>query len=152
MKKVIVLLIALVFTTQAQAKSIWDSEWFEPTLFCAVGGAAGYASQSDGESSDQAIYGAVGCGVGALLGYLINKRYQSKYGEQYQEELKAMQKTIREMQVQQAQRGESLDLEANDYLIQKEIVPGKKLPNGDIMSPTIKYRLVNPGQNLRIGE
>ena len=150
MKKLIVIFTMLAFTSQASA--FWDSDWFEPSLFCAVAGGAGYVSQQDNDSDQQIIYGLGGCAIGALLGYMLNERYKSKYGEQYQEELSAMQKTIRELQVQQAQRGESLDLEANDYLIQKEVVPGQKLPNGDILSPTIKYRLINPGQNNRVGD
>lgn len=150
MKKLLIAMIIFSMTTPAFAKSIWDSDWFEPTLLCVTLGAAGGLSQED--SNDQMVYGAVGCGVGALVGYLINQRYKSKYGDQYQEEIKSLQMSIRELQVQQAQRGQSMDLEANDYLIQKEVVPGQKLQNGDVLSPTIKYRLIQPGQDVRIGD
>lgn len=152
MRKIYAVMIIMVFSFNVPARSFLDSEWIEPTMFCAIGGGVGYATQVNGTQQNQIIYSAGGCVAGAILGYFLNKRYHHKYGKQYQDELKAMQKTIREMQIQQAQRGESLDLEANDYLIQKEIVPGQKLPNGDILSPTIKYRLTNPGQDLRVGD
>jgi hypothetical protein len=150
MKKIaitLMLMVSFVLPAPAQA-GFFDSEWFEPTLFCAVGGGAAYGSASDG---DEMMYAGIGCAAGALLGYFINQRYKSKYGTVYQEEIQDLRRSVKEMEVQQALKAASG--EEDNYSIKiQEVVPGKRLPNGDVLAPTIRERLVLPGEGVRIGE
>lgn len=151
MKKIILTLTLVVSfilpPTQAQA-GFFDSEWFEPTLFCAVAGGAGYAGASKG---NEATTAGLGCLGGALLGYLINQRYKSKYGTVYQEEIQDLKRSVREMEVMQAQKAANGE-EDNYSLKVQEIVPGKRLPNGDVLAPTIREKLILPGEGVRVGE
>jgi hypothetical protein len=133
---------------QAHAGSFLDSDWFEPTLFCAVAGGAGYASAGEG---DEIMYAGIGCAAGALVGYLINSRYKNKYGQVYQEEIQDLKRAVKEMEVQQALKAANGE-EDNYSLKIQEVVPGKRLPNGDVLAPTIREKLILPGEGVRIGE
>ena len=150
MKKLLITLaLAVSFILPAPAQAgFFDSEWFEPTLFCAVGGAAGYGAAKTG---DEMMYAGIGCGVGALLGYFINQRYKSKYGSVYQEEIQDLRRSVKEMEVMQALKAANGE-EDNYSLKVQEVVPGKRLPNGDILAPTIREKLILPGEGVRIGE
>lgn len=142
----IALLIAL--TPLQSFAGFTDSFWFEPTLLCVAGGAGGYLGAPDG---DEVLYGAVGCAVGAGIGYLINSHYKNKFTTAQQKELDDKLRTIQEMQAQQAQRAARGEDESIAVRIQ-EIVPGQTLPDGSVMAPTLKERLVLPGEGIRVGE
>lgn len=152
MKK-IMLTLALVMSfilpaTPAHAGSLFDSDWFEPTLFCVVAGGAGYAGAAKG---NELTYAGIGCAAGALIGYLINSRYKNKYGAVYQEEIQDLKRSVKEMEVQQALKAANGE-EDNYSLRIQEVVPGKRLPNGDVLAPTIREKLILPGEGVRIGE
>lgn len=148
-KQFIALLLALSFLAPLPAQAgFMDSDYFEPTLFCAIGGAGGYAA---GGEDNQVLYAGAGCAVGALIGYFINQRYKSKYGTVYQEEIRDLRRAVKENEVMQAQK--AANGEEDQYSIRiQEIVPGKRLPNGDVLAPTIREKLVLPGEGVRIGE
>lgn len=149
-KKLLCLFLALTFLTPSIAKaSILDSEWFEPGLFCVVGGGVGYATgQTNG---NEMMYAGLGCAAGALIGYMINQRYKNKYGAVYQGEIRDLRRSIEEMHVMQAQK--AANGEEDQYSIRiQEIVPGKRLQNGDVLAPTIREKLILPGEGYRIGE
>lgn len=136
-------------TQQAHAGSFLDSDWFEPTLFCGIGGAAGYSTAKTGEEVNQA---AIFCLVGAGIGWLINSRYKSKYGAVYQEEIRDLRRDISEMQIMQAQ-GAARGDEDESYSVKiQEVVPGKRLEDGSIIAPTLRDRLVLPGEGNMLGE
>lgn len=151
MKKLMIslmLVVSFLIPPQAQAGSFFDSDWFEPTLFCAALGGGGYAAAGDG---DQLMYAGVGCAAGALIGYLINSRYKDKYGRVYQEEIQDLKRSVKEMEIQQALKAANGE-EDNYSLKIQEVVPGKRLPNGDVLAPTIREKLILPGEGVRIGE
>lgn len=149
--KLLCLFLALTFllpNNQAKA-SILDSDWFEPGLFCAVAGGAGYMAGRD--SGNDMVYAGLGCAAGALVGYLINARYKNKYGTVYQEQIRDLRRSIEEMHVMQAQK--AANGEDDQYSIRiQERVEGKRLPNGDILAPTIREKLILPGEGFRVGE
>ena len=136
-------------TQQAQAASFWNSDWFEPAIFCAAAGAVGYTTAKTGEEVNQ---GAIFCVAAAGIAWLVNQRYKSKYGEVYQEEIRDLRRDITEMNImaaQKAARGE----EDESYSIKiQEIVPGKRLEDGSILAPTLRDRLVIPGEGNTLGE
>lgn len=142
-------MLAVSFMLPAPAQAgFMDSDWFEPTLFCAIAGGGAYAGAPEG---DQMMYAGVGCAAGALIGYLINQRYKNKYGSVYQEEIQDLRRSVKEMEVMQALK--AANGEDDNYSIRiQEVVPGKRLPNGDVLAPTIREKLVLPGEGVRIGE
>ncbi len=151
MKKVVSLMLALALTipVNAHAWSPWNSDWFEPTLFCAIGGAAGYTSAKEGEEVNQA---ALFCAGGALIGWLINSRYKDKYGQMYQEEIKDLRRDISEMQMMQAQKAARGEEDTTGSVKIQEFVPGKRLEDGSVMYPTLRDRLILPGEGNMVGE
>lgn len=150
MKKIIMTLtlsLGLIFSPTAQA-GITDSGWFEPTILCVAGGAAGYGSASKGNEVNTA---AIGCAAGALIGWLINSHYRSKYSNVYEQEIQDLRKSQREMEIMQAQKASRGEDDMYSIKIQ-EVVPGKKLPDGSVLAPTIRDRLVVPTEGTRIGD
>ncbi len=147
-KQLLGILLAMSFILPLPAKAgFMDSDYFEPTLFCVAGAAGGYSAGGD----NQALYAGAGCAVGALLGYMINQRYKDKYGGVYQEEIRDLRRSVKEMEVMQAQKAANGEEDQYSLRIQ-EIVPGKRLPNGDVLAPTIREKLILPGEGVRIGE
>lgn len=145
----LILIFSFLMPQQKANAGIFDSDYFEPTLFCAVAGGAAYASMAD--DSNQMLMTGIGCATGALIGYWINSRYKKKYGTVYQEEIRDLRRAVREMEVIQAQKAANGEEDQFSIRIQ-EIVPGKRLPNGDVLAPTIREKLVLPGEGVRIGE
>lgn len=134
-------------TSQAHA-GFFNSDWFEPSLFCVLAGGGGYAVAKSG---DELMYAGIGCAAGAVIGYLVNSHYKDKYGSQYQEEIHDLRQSVKEMEVMQALK--AANGEDDNYSIKiQEVVPGKRLPNGDVLAPTIREKLVLPGEGVRIGE
>ena len=150
MKKLLTLIIAFSMAIPVNAHAgIFESDWFEPTLFCGIGAAAGYTSAKDGQEVNQA---ALFCAGGALLGWIINERYKSKYGAAYQEEIKDLRRDISEMQIMQAQKAAKGEEDTTGSIKIQEIVPGKRLEDGSVMYPTLRDRLVLPGEGDMVGE
>jgi hypothetical protein len=145
----IMLVLSMVIPVNAHAWSIFDSEWFEPTLFCLGAGAAGYTSAKKGDEVNQ---GALFCAGGALIGWLINSRYKSKYGAVYQEEIKDLRRDIQEMQIMQAQKAAKVEEDTTGSVKIQEYVPGKRLEDGSVLYPTLRDRLVIPGEGSGVGE
>lgn len=141
----------VLFASMVPVKSyagVTDSFWFEPTLLCAVGAAGGYASAPKGSEGQTA---AIGCVVGGLIGYLLNDHYKEKFTRSQQSEIDDLNRVIREIQAQQAQKILNGEDETVGLRI-KQIVPGQRLPDGSVTAPTIREKLILPGEGTRIGE
>lgn len=150
MKRIILTLVmamSLTFAPQAKA-GVTDSSWFEPTILCVGAGAAGYAGASKGQ---EAMTAGLGCAAGALIGWLINSHYRSKYSNVYEEEINDLRKSQREMEILMATKA-SKGEEDNFSIRIQEVVPGKKLPDGSVMAPTFREKLVVPTEGTRIGD
>jgi hypothetical protein len=151
MKKII---ISIFLAMTLLSTQVMGNDYFEPLLSCgaAGGGAFLYSGSVDGnETQDDLIYAGVGCATGALIGYLINRRYRKKYGREYQSEIKDLRRAVRELEALNAYRSSEQEEGTHSIKIQ-EIVPGKRLQDGSIMAPTIRERLVLPGEGVRVGE
>lgn len=148
MKKIVGLLIALILPFQAFAGSWTDSFWFEPTILCVAGAGGGYTTAPKGSEGTNA---AIGCAVGGLIGYLLNTHYKDKFTESAQLEIDDLNRTIKEIQAQQAQKILNGEDETVSLRI-KQIVPGQRLPDGSVTAPTVREKLILPGEGTRIGE
>jgi hypothetical protein len=146
MKKMIIVLTLLL---PLQSFAGWTSSfWFEPTLLCVAGGGAGYATAPKGSEAQN---GAIGCAAGALIGYFVNSYYDKKFGTQYQGEIEDKTRSLEEYQAQQAQKVMRGEDEIVSLRVQT-IIPGKKLPDGSVTSPSVREVLVLPGSGTRPGE
>jgi hypothetical protein len=151
MKKILALAIALCLSTslpaRAEVDEFMDSNWFEPTVMCAVGGGAGYAYSSQNDQNNEAAYIAVGCLATGLITYAINKHYESKYTKSYNKKIDRLSENLRQFQELEAQKAANAD--EGPYSIRvREIVPAQLLPNGQVRAPTVSEKLVVPGQDL----
>jgi hypothetical protein len=150
MSKISILVLMVTALTASPAKAdITDSSLFEPVIGCVAAGAGGYLIGNP--NGNGIIYGAIGCGVGVLVGVLLNSHYSSKYGRVYQQDISDLRGNVKELQLQQAMRAAHGD--DDDYALRiKTVVPGQRLPDGTITAPTLREKLVAPGENLRIGD
>lgn len=150
MKKIIIGILAiLAISSPIKAKAdITNSPLFEPVLLCAAGGAGGFLSAQQGQ---EVLFGAIFCGAGALTGVLINSHYKSKYSHNYEKEIKELRDSIRESEMQQAMRAANSEDESYSIKV-RQVIPGQRLPNGEIIAPTIRERLVPPGESIRLGD
>lgn len=150
MKKILLIVFTLGISFQAHA-----IEWFgfEVTLGCVLGGAGGYAATPTSQKSQQSTNAGIGCAVGALIGYGLNSYYDSKFGNQYQRDLKDKDKMIQEMQYTSATKVINGEDETTDgVIILEQTVPAKRLPDGTVIMPTKRKKIVVPGEGMRIGE
>lgn len=148
MKKILVMMAMLMMIPLKSQAGITDSFWFEPTLLCAAGAGGGYLGAPKGQ---EATYAAIGCAVGGVIGYVLNDHYQDKFTRASQQDIEDLQRVIKEMQAQQAQKILNGEDERVSLRV-TEIVPGKKMSDGSITAPTYRERLVLPGEGTRIGE
>lgn len=148
------LIISLVLGITFSFNNAFAGDYFEPLLFCGIAGGGGYVYSGtidENETQDDIIYAGVGCVTGALFGYFINRRYRKKYGKEYQSEIKDLRRAVRELEALNAIRSSEEDEGTHSIKI-REVVPGKRLQDGSIMAPTIRERLVLPGEGVRVGE
>lgn len=149
MKKLVMLFV--LFTMLVPVKSfagITDSFWFEPGLLCVVGGGGGYLAAPKGSEVQTAV---IGCVVGGVIGYLLNDHYKAKFTRSSQAEIDDLNRVIKEVQAQQAQKVLNGEDETVGLRV-KQIVPGQRLPDGSVTAPTIREKLILPGEGTRIGE
>jgi hypothetical protein len=150
--KKIALTLGIILSVASPVKNaradITDSTLFEPLLLCAAGGAAGAFTAQQGQ---EILLGSIFCGAGALTGVLINSHYKSKYAHNYEKEIQELRSSIKEAQLQQALKAANSEDETYSIKI-RQVVPGQRLPNGEIIAPTIRERLVPPGENIRLGD
>ena len=149
MKKIVMAIV--LFTMMIPVKSfagITDSFWFEPGLLCAAGGIGGYVAAPKGSEAQTAV---IGCVVGGLIGYLLNDHYKEKFTRSQQAEIDDLNRVIKEIQAQQAQKILNGEDETVGLRV-KQIVPGQRLPDGSVTAPTIREKLILPGEGTRIGE
>lgn len=142
------LVCILIFFPMISFAGIGDSFWFEPTLLCVAGAGGGYATAPKGNEGTNA---AIGCAVGGLIGYLLNDHYKDKFTKNAQKEIDDLNKTIMEIQMQQAQKILNGEDETVGLRV-KQIVPGQRLPDGSVTAPTIREKLILPAEGTRIGE
>lgn len=148
MKKFLAILVATALLPLQSYAGWTDSFWFEPTALCLAGAGAGYATANNGEEGQNA---AIGCAAGALIGYFVNNHYEDKFTKNAQKEINDLNKIILEMEAQQAQRV----LKGEDETIGlrvRQMIPGKKLPDGSVTAPTFREQLILPSEGVRIGE
>lgn len=142
------LILAMLSQTKSARADITNSGLFEPLLLCAAGGSAGFVTAQPGQ---EVLMGSIFCGVGALTGVLINSHYKSKYAHNYEKEIYDLRNSIKEAQLQQALKAANSEDETYSIKI-RQVVPGQRLPNGEIIAPTIRERLVQPGESIRLGD
>lgn len=150
MKKILLIVFTLSLSFQAQA-----IEWFgfEISLGCVLGGAGGYVATPNSQKSQQGTNAAIGCAVGALVGYGLNSYYDNKFGNQYQKDLKDKDRMIQEFQFTEATKVINGEDGTNDgVIILEQTVPAKRMPDGTVIMPTKRKKLVVPGQGMRIGD
>lgn len=147
MKKIVMFLIITILPLSSFAG--WsDSFWFEPSLLCVAGAGGGYSTAPKGQESTNA---AIGCAVGGLVGYLMNDHYKEKFTKNSQKEIDDLNKVILEIQAQQAQKVLKGEDESVGLRV-RQIVPGQRLPDGSVTAPTIREKLILPGEGERFGE
>lgn len=151
MKNTILVLLTLLLATPASA-DITRSPWFEPVVLCVASAGAGYAL-TPSDSGDELMYAGIGCALGAVAGYFINRHYENKYSDNYKKEINDKNQVIREFEMMQAIKASKGNEDDDDFSIRvREVIPGKRLPDGSIQSPSIRERLILPGYEYRVGD
>lgn len=148
MKKILFLIMTCFVANTAHA-GLFESDYFEPGVLCVAGGVGGYMAASKG---NELLVAGIGCGAGFVSGLIINSHFKSKFGRAYQQEVGELKNTVREFQMLQAQQAAKGDANSGISLRVREVIPGKTLPNGSVTAPTVRERLVLPGENLRVGD
>jgi len=150
MRRFMVLFLCLCTTLPAFAEwdEFVDSNYFEPTIFCLVGGATGYYG---GPASNQTAYAVGGCAIGALVTYAINKHYESKYTKSYNQKIDRLTESLKQFQELQANKAANGD-EGPYSLRVREIVPAQVLSNGQVRAPTVSEKLIVPSADVRVGD
>nr|BFD64910.1 hypothetical protein BdHM001_35910 [Bdellovibrio sp. HM001] len=147
MKKFI-LSLTILFSTEVSFAGWTESFWFEPTLLCAAGAAAGYTMTATGQQP--ATNAAIGCAALGLVSYTINSYYEDKFTKNAQKELQ----TLREQAAmyERILANKAANGEAGKYseLVQEYVKP-EVLPDGSVRSGYIKESLRTPNQNLEVG-
>jgi len=149
MKKLLLILFLSPMNANANLwKEIKESFYFEPTILC-VGGAA--AGSTMGDSSQRDTNMAIGCLAGAIVGYMINDYYSDKFKSEYDEEISKYKNIIderRKVEAYKAAKGEDFEFAVKV----REIVPAQKLPNGEVRAPTVKEKLILINDDMFVGE
>lgn len=150
MKKIILTLTILVSSLNAKA-GLADWFHFEPAMLCVAGAGGAYAGTTD--EKQRGNNAAIGCAVGALIGYGINYYYDDKFGARYQKDIKDQERMIQDMQWSMATKVEKgLDEDHEGVMIVEQVVPAQQTPNGEIIMPTKRKKLVVPGEGARFGK
>lgn len=139
MKYILVLLIS-AFSINSYA-GFYDSEYFEPTVLCAVGGYAMYSGAAEG---DEATQGAMGCAVGAILGVVVNKYYKKKIYTVHENRINGLKDRVNEKVVKQAQKAYSGQTDEYYSIEAEQIIKSQELPGGEVLSPTKRIILKAP--------
>ena len=134
--------------TKTARADLMDSDYLEPTAFCVGGGVTGYMGASQGNEFVSAL---LFCGVGAVTGFALNNYYKIKNEKYYARELKVLRQTVDEFKMRDAISAANGDNKEFGLRV-REIIPGQVLPNGQVSAPTIRERLVLPGEGVRVGE
>jgi hypothetical protein len=150
MKKLLLTFTIVVSSLTAKA-GIGDWFHFEPLMLCAAGAGGGYAATTVDKDKNQNA--AIGCAVGALIGYGINYYYDDKFGAKYQKDIKDQARMIQDMQWSMATKVEKgLDEDHDGVIIVEQVVPAQQTPNGEIIMPTKRKKIVIPGEGARFGQ
>lgn len=133
---------------KAEETSFMDSEYFEPAMACAIAGGVGYYTAPQGKELPTSI---IGCAVGGLIVNTVSNYFKDKHTKNKDKEVDKYKKAVDAFQAAQAQKAARGEKDIFSIRIQ-EVVPGQKLPNGEIVAPTVKEKLVLPGSDLLVGE
>lgn len=150
MKKFLITAIFAItsISVASDDSSIFDSPWFEPGVACAIGGTVGYYSSSTGKELPSAL---IGCLVSGFVVDKVSSYFEKKYTRSKDKELEKYKEAMRAINEALAKKAANGERDIFSVRVQ-EIVPGQKLPNGDIMAPTIKEKLIMPGSDLLLGD
>ena len=135
------LILALTLISFQSKAGFYDSEYFEPTVLCVVGGGVLYSGAPEG---DEAVQGAIGCAAGAIVGIIVNKYYKKKVYANHENKINGLKNQVNRKVVKQAQRaytgqnGKYYSIEAD------QIIKSQELPTGEILSPTKRIILKAP--------
>lgn len=136
----------LMSSVVKNAHADWtDVDLTEPLMGCAVMGAGNYAINND----TQAL--TMGCIVGGIATYILNDRSQNKVSDKYEQRINTLETQLDDILTNQAINN-SQGIGDHGIVIKKEIVPGKKMPDGSIQLPTVRLKPDLPGKDVVIGD
>lgn len=138
--KYLMILFLATFSLNSKA-GFYDSEYFEPTVLCVVGGAALYTGAPEG---DEAVQGAIGCAAGAIVGVIVNKYYKKKVFAVHENKINELKRIVNQKVVRQAQKAYTGQTDEWYSLEAEQIIKAQELPNGEILSPTKRIILKSP--------
>ena len=129
---------AIIPTSHA---GFYDSDFFEPTLACAIGGAVGYTSASEGnELMNAGIY----CAAGAILGYVTNQYYRKKIDRVHEAKISELDYQIRQRVIRQARKANLGVMDEYHSILGKQIDEAQEDGAGGIISAGEKTILKAP--------
>ena len=139
MKKLfLTLTFTRLFVSPKANAGFYSSNWFEPTVLCAVGGAVGISG--DGDATQAGLY----CLGGAILGYTMNQYWRKKVDIVHEDRIQRLKDEVRVRVVRQAEKA-NLGIIDDYYAIEAEqIEEAQEQPDGSVFSPTKKILLKAP--------
>lgn len=142
MKTVTYLLIALMLLNlPLTAKAgFYDSDYFEPTLGCAIGGAVGYSSTK----TDQALNAGLYCLGGIALGLIVNSYYRKKVDAVHERELAERSARILRKKVELANSATLGDTNRPYAIEAEQIEDAQQMPDGTVIAPSRRTILETP--------
>lgn len=148
MKKIIITgFLTLLFTFNSATAGITNSTWFDPSIGCVLAGGGAYVATTE----NQAIIGGAACAITALAIYFLQERGRSIQKSAHDEEVYDLKNALKEVEIQQAQAAARGDDESYSIKV-REVVPGYKDSKGNIIAPTIREKLILPGEGMRVGD
>lgn len=128
------------------AKADWtDVDLTEPLVGCAVMGVGNYTVNNDTQAA------TMGCLVGGIATYILNSRSENKVADKYENRIKTLETQLDDILTNQAINN-SQGIGDHGIIIKKEVIPGKKLPDGSIQLPTVRLKPDLPGKDVVIGD
>jgi hypothetical protein len=141
MKKIILSLLLTVSIIPSSHAGFYDSDYFEPTLACAIGGAVGYTSASSGnELMNAGLY----CAAGAVLGYVTNQYYRKKVDRVHENKISDIDFQIRERVIRQARKATLGTMDEYHSVLGKQIEEAQEDGAGGVISAGEKTILKAP--------
>lgn len=119
----------------------YDKSYFEPAMACAVGAGIGYTSSED---SDRILNAGLYCAGGAVLGMVLNSYYREKVDSVREAELNNLKREVNRHVTKQAHRANSGDMSKPYNITVQQLEEGHEDAAGNIISPSIKTKLVKP--------
>lgn len=148
MKKYLIMITILLSTVGGSVNAMTIGEYvFNPITFCVVPGGVAYAMTKN----NQAMIAGAACAVGALLEIGLHSAIKDSSEKKLKEEISDLKNALKERETLDALRASQGEDETFSIKV-RERVPGYVNERGEAVAPTIREKLIMPGNGVMVGD